>query len=364
MEITAEITGIEYKVLLNKELKTFDLKDFDINTLPSCCLISDGKKSFAISKWVSPKRTRTYPYERVYNTLTISKKITVIPVVKDEGCGGDRDFIQWDTVSLMSLLDVYVIFAFYNKAEKNRKKKNKITRQQFNNQYILSKIKEISSYHSSALHWNLKEIDSGLSAVISKATIFYSSIEQKLKVKPHSPQGLDAFKKQFAEDVKFFMESSRKKAREAQSREYQTIQPKEVLQTFSKAKITIVNYLGGKYFLTLDEAEVRKDKIYLIESKHSKSLMPHRSDLKDGLLKMILFSNLKNVTLDSTPLVSYSVLKLTSEETIGKISSNESFQEKESFFKKNKFMPAQINFLETLFKEAKTNNFTVILQNG
>ncbi len=66
MEITAKITGIKYKVKLANELKKIDFKEFDINKIPSSCLITDRKKSFAISKWVSPKRTRSYPYERVY----------------------------------------------------------------------------------------------------------------------------------------------------------------------------------------------------------------------------------------------------------------------------------------------------------
>jgi len=33
---------------------------------------------FGVSKWVSPKRTRSYPYERVYNTLSLgTKKVTI-----------------------------------------------------------------------------------------------------------------------------------------------------------------------------------------------------------------------------------------------------------------------------------------------
>lgn len=74
MEITAKITGIEYKINLSKELEKIDFAEFDINESPASCLIIDKKKLFAISKWVSPKRTRTYPYERVYNTLSIAKK--------------------------------------------------------------------------------------------------------------------------------------------------------------------------------------------------------------------------------------------------------------------------------------------------
>lgn len=72
------------------------------------------KNKIAISRWVSPKRTRSYPYARVYDTLNfVGKRITIIPVIKDEGKDGDRDFLQWDTISLMSLLGIYVSIAYY-----------------------------------------------------------------------------------------------------------------------------------------------------------------------------------------------------------------------------------------------------------
>jgi len=175
MNIKGKITGIKYKVILSDDLKDVDIKKFDINDAPSACILKDNKHTFAISKWVSPKRTRSYPFERVFNTLHISKKITVIPIVKDEGEKGDRDFIQWDTVSLMSLLDVFVIFAFYEKADKADQK---ITNQQFNNKYVISKIKEIEQYHSSALHWNLHELNTNLHSIIDKVKTSYSKIEK------------------------------------------------------------------------------------------------------------------------------------------------------------------------------------------
>ena len=68
-------------------------------------LLKIDENVVAVSWWVSPKRTRSYPYTRVYDSLGFSgKKVTVIPIIKDEGFDGDRDFLQWDTVSLMSLL--------------------------------------------------------------------------------------------------------------------------------------------------------------------------------------------------------------------------------------------------------------------
>lgn len=127
MKISAEITGIKYKIYCADNLEKFTFKSFNINKVPASCLLLDEKYNYSISKWVSPKRTRSYPFERVYNTLSYPKRITVIPIIKDEGLRGDRDFIQWDTISLMSLLDVYVILAYYNKAEKHSSRENKIT---------------------------------------------------------------------------------------------------------------------------------------------------------------------------------------------------------------------------------------------
>ena len=42
MKITAKITGIEYKSSLTRKLKEFDLKELDINILPSSSIIKDG----------------------------------------------------------------------------------------------------------------------------------------------------------------------------------------------------------------------------------------------------------------------------------------------------------------------------------
>jgi hypothetical protein len=81
MQIKAKITGIEYQPKLTSELAKFDLQEININDLPANCLITDDNFTFGLSKWVSPKRTRSYPYERVYNTLGTAKRITIIPII-------------------------------------------------------------------------------------------------------------------------------------------------------------------------------------------------------------------------------------------------------------------------------------------
>jgi len=363
MNIYAEIEGIEYKLIMPNELKEINVADFDINTMPSCCIIKSDKYNFAISKWVSPKRTRSYPFERVYNTLSVSKKFTVIPIIKDEGSKGDRDFIQWDTISLMSLLDVYVIFAYYHKAEKHPTRDNKITNQEFDNEYILSKIDEIGNYHSSALHWNLKEIKDCLPLLVDKVKLNYSQISKQLNVSFHSASGIDKFKKQFEVGFNNFMETSRDKAKGAQHREHLTVQPKEVLTTATKATITIKNYLGGLYYLTTDEIDIKGNKLYLIEGKHSaNSKLPSLGDIKDGLLKMILYCNLTNTYIGDISYTVIPTLKLTSSSLTGKLTSNDSEENKQLFFKNNMLDNSQIEIVKTLINESQTNNFEIIIQ--
>ena len=342
---------------MSEDLQKIQFSTFDINEVPTACIIIDDKHSFAISRWVSPKRTRSYPYERVYNTLNTSRKITVIPIVKDEGADGDRDFIQWDTVSLMSLLDVFVIFAYYNKAEKAG---NKITNQRFDNEYVLQKIKEIEEYHSSALHWNINELNTNFHSILKQVVLSYMNIEIETRVQLHGIKGLQNFQDKIGKDVSLFMEFSRGKAQLAQSREFVTQQPKENLSTLSKAKITITNYLGGNYFFTADEIILRKETIFLTEGKHSvNGLLPSKGDIKDGLLKMILYCNLVEINVDGKKMECQSVLELTSTKLKGQINSNSSLIEIENFFISNTFSKSQKMLVTRLFEETKSNNFTV-----
>jgi hypothetical protein len=360
MNIHAEITGIKYKAHLTSELREISFKDFNINSAPASFLLKNEKINFAISKWVSPKRTRSYPFERVYNTLSILKRITVIPIIKDEGKKGDRDFIQWDTISLMSLLDVYVIFAHYNNAEKHKTKEHKVTNQQFDNNDIVSKLGEVSNYLSSALHWNLKEIDETLPTLIEKVKKSYSGMEQKLGVKFHGINGIEKFDRQFKEETTTFMQTSRKKAQEAQNREQRTIQPKENLLTATKATITIKNYLGGIYYFTTDEISIENNVLQLIESKHSaRTKLPSLSDIKDGLLKMILYCNLKNVSINGNEYTTEPVLKLTSERLQGSLKSGD---DTFSFFKENTFDEKQKKLIKDLFIESTQNGFTILIE--
>lgn len=349
MDVSAKITGIKYSPLLCRELKTYEMEQLAEALAKDGTFILDidSRNRLALSWWVSAKRTRSYPYARVYDSLIFQgKKVTIIPVYKDEGKDGDRDFLQWDTVSLMSLFDVYTIIAYYSCAEQSPKYKNKITKQRFDLEFIIEEINNLLSYRSSALHWNIAQIGK-IGEIAQKAFDAYSRISDKLGVEMHS---IDSAKKRIQklqEGRESFMIFSRELARQAQSREEVTIQPKEKLSA-KKAKLTIENYLGGYYFFTCDEVVIDEGYIHLIEAKHSKrEFLPSKSDIKDGLFKMILFTNLKDVKIGEKELTPVPVLKLTSDLK----------------FVRDGLRESQVKMLLLLKREAKDNLFRVLVNN-
>ena len=345
--ISTKIKGIKYTPLLCRKLHTFNFSELDqaLSKEATFILRIDDKNQIALSWWVSAKRTRSYPYARVYDSLFFTgKKVTIIPIVKDEGKEGDRDFLQWDTISLMSLLGVYVIIAYYNEAMQSSRYDKKITEQRFDIDYLKNQINKLLSYQSDALHWNLLQIEN-IAEIGRKALDSYDKISQKLGVEMHSKKLAEQRINELKKGKEAFMNLSRNLAEMAQKRESITIQPKENLEGI-KGRITITNYLGGNYYFTSDEVELHNKEIHLIDAKHTKeNKLPSLGDIKDGLLKMILFTNLEEVKVDNQNFNSVLILKLTT----GKK------------FNLQTISQSQKAVLEVLKKEAQTNNFKILL---
>jgi len=347
MDVLAKITGIKYTPFLCRMLKTYNISDL-ANALSkdgSFLLNIRQNKQIAFSWWVSAKRTRSYPYARVYDTLGFSgKKTTIIPIVKDEGKEGDRDFLQWDTISLMSLLGVYTIISYYSNAERSSRYKHKITNQIFDITHLKGEIDNLLAYQSDALHWNLSQIEN-VGDIAEKAINFYERISKVLGVEMHSQETARKRVNELLKGMENFMMLSRDLAKKAQNRESITVQPKEELSGV-KATLTIKNYLGGYYFFTCDEVYIEKNTIYLIEGKHSKqSFIPSLEDIKDGLVKMILFTNLKEVKIGNIEYIPIPILKLTSDMK----------------FSRDNLRKSQIDYLQGLKREAKENKFRVVI---
>ncbi len=345
--LKASIKGITYKPFLCKDLPKVSQRELEEALNAHSCFICDhdSEYSVAISCWVSPKRTRSYPYERVYNTLGFpGRTVTVIPVIKDEGLRGDRDYLQWDTVTLLSLLGVYVILVYYKDATVNPRDPMKISNQIFDYQLVDCNLQSLKYYRSSALHWNLEQLDK-MGALMQNAIDAYAGIGKKLDIKMHSPKGIEKRIAELAKSKEDFLEQSRLRSEQAQIREVASVQPKEK-HLGQKVSITISNHVGGLYQLTADDHKIVGQNIYLIESKHSASKpIPAISDIKDGLLKISLFCNLKEVVLNNKILKPIPKLRLTS-------SKSSDFSSISTVDQKN---------CHNLLKEANANQFDVEL---
>ena len=360
-EITGEVEKINYKQYVNDNLRETTLENFDINKTPGAFILNNGKEKIAVSRWISPKRTRSYPYERVYDTLAFPKRVTIIPIVKDEGLGGERDFLQWDTISLLSLLDVHVVLAYYSDAAKNTKRGDQITAQKLDNNYVAARLNEVFNFKGTARQWNEREAKE-LKSVFEKAKLAYREISKNTKTYLHDETALNELIK-FAETPQKFAEFSRRKSQNAQGREFQTLQPKEALSSDTKGKVTITNALFGKYFFTVDETRLEPKTVYLIEAKHSqRSKLPSENDIKDGLVKMMLYTNLRNVKVGAKPFDYKVMIRLTSSKLNGSITSSINNEDFTKFCSDNFIDSKQKEFLNKLFQEARENNFTIILE--
>jgi hypothetical protein len=365
LEIIAKLENLKFTPTLLSKLKEFNIHDFISGKLARTAsyVLNYKNNSFGISQWVSPKRTRSYPYARVYDTMSKQIRVTIIPFIKDEGFDGDRDFIQWDTVSLMSLLNVYALLGYYQEAEKSPKYENKITNQILDYQYLKEQLDRLINYKSSALHWNLSQLDNS-SEVAQKCKNSYQTISRRLGVRMHGIEGVDKRIEILKKGVKEFKETSRGLAIEAQNREFQTTQPKEKV-IGEKVKIIIENYLGGVYYLTVDEVEIKNGKLLLIEKKHSRnSLFPGIGDIKDGIVKMMLFVNLSETKIVNRAVDHFSALGLTSAKLTGFCHNSMSEQEIKTCLAKNSFSQQQQKTILTVFDEGKLNKFLVFLMDS
>ncbi len=315
--IEGAIENVSYEAQLTPELTVYKFDKFDINTAKSAGIIVAAKSQVAYSKWVSPKRTRTYPFERIYNTYNSPKKITIIPILKDEGADGDMDKVQFSTFSWMSLMGIHVVLGYYDSAKKNlsnsQKDREKLTSQRLNNLFVKEQIKEIMRHRLEAIHWNRTLIKDRLIEILDLAIGSYSRITKKTKVKIHSYQSLSSFRDKVLEDIEVYKEISLKGSKGASNREFLTKHVREFLSDGEKCQLILKNYLGGEYFLTADEIIKEGSKYIIQESKNtSKTILPSRSDIKDGLFKLILFSNIDKLSIDGKSVSFSTRMKLTS----------------------------------------------------
>lgn len=320
--LTGFIRNATYTPYLNpSKFSEYNISQFDVNQAQAYGLINLGVhgNSLAFSKWVSPKRTRSYPFARIYNTFHLNtKKITIIPIIKDEGAGTqNNDRINFITFSWMNLLNIYIILAWYEDAERKPNTTDRITNQVLNAENVRKKLLEVSQYQMTALHWNTTHFENDFESIYLNAVGGYKKISREENVAVHSPtnhlQTLEKFKADGHFNLTSFKEATLPRSYAAAHRESVTTHILESLEENTKGIFRISNYLGGQYYLTADEVYWEDDQLIIQESKNSsKGSIPSEDDIKDGLFKLILFANMEQVSINEQANIQFITrLKLT-----------------------------------------------------
>jgi hypothetical protein len=359
------VKDVSYQAYLASDLIPYAFNEFDVNKAKSFGMINHPNGPIAYSKWTSPKRTRTYPFARLYNTYNAPKILTIIPIMKDEGLDGDLDKIQYSTISWMNLLNVYIVLAYYERADKNRSSKqrsrHKLTNQGLNSRSVNDQISAISAYKQSALHWNRTLFENHFTEIYEKAIESYENIASKAKVKVHSRETKVQYLNAIKQDYQLFRDISLKGSQGAAARESKTLHAKEYLTEGGKSIFFIENYLGGIYHLTADEVLREKGKYIIQESKNStKRFLPSVSDIKDGLFKLILFANLHSLKMAEREVKFSTRLKLTGYGVKGRLQLPSQKTDLDNFVLVNKVTKPHLEILNKLNLEATRNkNLTI-----
>ncbi len=344
-------------------LERCDFNDFDINSAPASGIIEfNDTTSLPFSKWITPKPSRSYPSARIYKTYHLPKRVTVIPIIKDEGkWTQNNDRISFMTFSRMNLMNVYIILAWYERAEPHKSRTNRITNQLLNNAFVLEKILELKRYQKSALHWNVMHFERDFEFVYRQAVESYEKIsrfyhlemnpaENHLKIlEQYLPQG------QFSREA--FAKFSSHRSSSAAQRESMTIHELENLVDGEKAYFELENRLGGMYHVTADEVYWENGTFVIQESKNTRrGKLPSLTDIQDGLFKNILFNNIDELYLDRSSIKFATRLKLTGD-ILGVLKlPAEDDTAIEHFLNMNDLTPAKRKLLRLLNQEAKTNS--------
>lgn len=357
---------MKYTACLTSPLPSYAVDSFDINAVAPCGTVTTGDWQGAYSRWVSPKRTRSYPFERLYNTFNAPLRLTVVPVLKDEGADGDLDRIQYSTISWMNLLNVYVVLAYYKSARKNRSVKRDakacLTGQLLDADAVNAQIAEIIAYKGSALHWNRTLFETRFTDTYRRALDAYEAIGASTGVRVHNRPAQEKYIGSVVADYQTFRDLSLRGSASAAIRESATVHALEHLTGGAKAILAIENYLGGTYHLTADEAIAEDGTLILQESKNAtKSAFPSLGDIKDGLFKLILYSNFDRLEQDGKPVAFATRLKLTGTGVVGTVRLPCEPEVVSGFYAANaaRFTARHKTVIALLEREAATNGFTV-----
>jgi hypothetical protein len=185
-----------------------------------------------------------------------------------------------------------------------------------------------------AHHWNRQHFANEFIPIYRKAIESYDKIAQSQGVLLHGGKVHEDFIRRVHSeaqedtlDLERFREFSLSKSQRSAITETSTEHRLELRGSFPKPLFEVENNLGGKYYLTADEIEfISEDEVIIRESKNTtRGVLPSTNDIKDGLFKLLLYSQLSALYREDRRLRFTAQIRLT-----GKFSGELSLPAEES----------------------------------
>jgi hypothetical protein len=290
------IKNVRYDPQLNDDLATYEFSEFEVNTVSPQGIIKLPQGLLNYSIWESPLQTKSYPFARIYNTcLPATMAITIVPVLKDNGIDGELEQIQYATLSWMNLANVYIVFAYFDKAVGTKKDGvHKLVKQKLNNEIVRSQIERLRWCLSSAIHWNRSQFGDSFKSVYKKAIRTYERISKSTKVKTHPRNVKLAHIDKMCEDCRRYEGISIDGLKSADIDKDRKLHENKY-EEGKKSVFYLVDGHGGVYYATTKDVwRAWGTDIYVIqETRHtSKSFLPSLHHIQDGLFRLIFFANI------------------------------------------------------------------------
>ena len=360
-------------------IESYPASEYSVNNSKALCVLEySPNQKLAIAKWVSPKRTRSYPFSRLYRIYHFGfKRVAIIPIIKDEGIGEGRnksnnDRINFTTLSWMNLMNIYVVLCWYDDAEKMSP--TRITSQVLNEAHVRHQLDRIAAYQFDAHHWNKNHFRDEFVPVLNAAVTSYQRISNDLGVSMHDFNDHLKFRDRVVDldvptndklSLERFEQHTVPRSRAAAKRETTTVHQDEDLdENSAKAVFNIRNNLGGVYPITTDEVFINEEAktVVIRESKNStRDGLPSEDDIYDGLFKLLLFKHVQSLSKDGVEYTIDPQLRLTGILN-GPIQLPEQSDRIDPFISGNVFTKGEIKLLRRVLAEAESNKISVLLE--
>lgn len=288
------IKNVSYRPQLNENLAIYEFSDFDVNAVLPQGIIELPHERLSYSIWDSPIQSKSNPFARIYKTYEpVDRRITIVPVLRDDGMGGKLEHVEYATLSWMNVANVYIIFAYFDKAIGFKKDdQQKLIKQKLNNEIIKSQIEKLMPYHSSAIHWNRSQFGDQFKTIYKKAVRAYEKISENTQVEVYPRKKKLDFINQMRKDCRKYEGISIDGLKSADIKKDRGLHENKY-EEGQKSVFYLIDGCGGVYYLTAKDVWRAWDTYVIQETRFArKGFLPSLDHIQDGLFRLVFFGNI------------------------------------------------------------------------